>query len=378
MNVEVRNINGVRGFCIYKGGVPYTYIYTRDAIGMLGFVEIKNNRKYLMIRKFGNAFIEVLGSERIHSIIQDIGITLTPEYAISQDQTPFANYCEPSTHESKAISDYDPKLISDHDGKLISHYDGKLDRRPSEYDHILPEFILDRVIFMIVNRMRSPKAQAFREALFMDIIPHFQQTATQEQISKVPILNTTSKFMYDNSNIKFVTQQAYNFNHQVIFSHVNKFAILTEETNLDAVFEKLFNGFQDALQESGINIYDEIMRVVEVRKSLNPYRTPEITKQDIIDTLICNVRLHNLFINFVSICIREIEKQILLKQNGQAIKQRWNEETGYDEDEIEYDDGLDHPVKFVSLDERAGQNPLQEETIRDYIPNAKRDTSWIY
>lgn len=370
MNVEIRNINGIRGFCIYKGGVPYTYIYTRDAIGMLGFVEIKNNRKYLMIRKFGNAFTEVLGSERISSIIKDIGITLTPEYAISQDQTPFANCCEVSDHDGKAISDYDPKLIS--------RYDGKLDRRPSEYDHILPEFILDRVIFMIVNRMRSLKAQAFREALFMDIIPHFQQTATQEQIAKVPILNTTSQFMYDNSNIKFVTQQAYNFNHQVIFSHVNRFAILTEETNLDAVFDKLFNAFQDALHESGINIYDEVMRVVEVRKSLNPYRTPEITKQDIIDTLICNVRLHNLFINFVSICIREIEKQILLKQNGQAIKQKWNEETGYDDDVVEYDDGLQHPVEFTSLDERAGLNPLQEETLRDYIPNAKRDTSWIY
>lgn len=368
MNVEIRNINGVRGFCIYKGGVPYTYIYTRDAIGMLGFVEIKNNRKYLMIRKFGNVFTEVLSSEKIHSIIQDIGITLTPEYAISQDQTPFANCCEPSDH--------DPKLILDLPSDRVPK--AKPPIPSSEYDHILPEFILDRVIFMIVNRMRSLKAQAFREALFMDIIPHFQQTATQEQISKVPILNTTSQFMYDNSNIKFVSQQAYNFNHQVIFSHVNRLAILTEQTNLDKVFESLFNAFQNSLHESGINIYDEIMKVVEVRKSLNPYRTPDITNQDIIDTLVCNIRMHNLFINFVSICIRGVEKELLLKQNGQAIKQKWNEETGYDEDEIEYDDGLKHPVEFTSLDERAGQNPLQEETIRDYIPNAKRDTSWIY
>jgi ATP-dependent helicase/DNAse subunit B len=49
MNVEVRNINGVRGFCIYKGGVPYTYIYTRDAIGMLGLVEVRNNKRYIKI-----------------------------------------------------------------------------------------------------------------------------------------------------------------------------------------------------------------------------------------------------------------------------------------------------------------------------------------
>lgn len=362
MNVEIRNINGVRGFCIYKGGVPYTYIYTRDAISMLGMVQNKNGKIYLRIKDFGDVFTEVLGTERISSIIQDIGITLTPNYAISQDQSTF--------HTDVENNNY-----------LPSHRVGKANPPipPSEYDHILPEFILDRVIFMIVNRMRSLKAQAFREALFMDIIPHFQQTATQDQIAKVPILNTTSKFMYDNSNIKFVTQQAYNFNHQVIFSHVNRFAILTEETNLDAVFEKLFNGFQNTLHESGINIYDEVMRVVEVRKSLNPYRTPEITKQDIIDTLICNVRLHNLFINFVSICIREIEKQILLKQNGQTIKQKWNQETGYYDDEIVYeDDGLKHPVEFVSLNERAGYDQLQEESLRDYIPNAKRDTSWIY
>lgn len=369
MNVEIRNINGVRGFCIYKGGVPYTYIYTRDAIGMLGMVQNKNGKEYLRIKDFGNAFQDVLHTERISAIIQDIGINLTPKYAISQDNSAFASCGESTFHTAAESNNY-----------LPSHRVGKANPPipPSEYDHILPEFILDRVIFMIVNRMRSLKAQAFREALFMDIIPHFQQTATQEQIAKVPILNTTSQFMYDNSNIKFVTQQAYNFNQQVIFSHVNRFAILTEQTNLDAVFEKLFNAFQDTLHDSGINIYDEVMKVVEVRKSLNPYRTPEITKQDIIDTLICNVRLHNLFINFVSICIREVERTLILKQNGQAIKQRWNEETGYDDDVVEYDDGLKHPVEFTSLDERAGLNPLQEETLRDYIPNAKRDTSWIY
>jgi hypothetical protein len=226
--------------------------------------------------------------------------------------------------------------------------------------------------------LRNKTAEEFRLQLIWNIIPHFQQTATQEQISKVPILNQTSKFMYDNSNIKFVSQQAYNFNHNIIFSYVNRFAILTEQTNLDKVFESLFNAFQDALRDSGINIYDEIMKVVEVRKSMNPYRTPDITNQDIIDTLVCNIRIHNLFINFVSICIRGVEKELLLKQNGQAIKQKWNQETGYYDDEIEYDDGLKHPVKFASLDERAGQNPLQEESIRDYIPNAKRDTSWIY
>ena len=26
-NIVVRNINGVKGFCIYKNGQPYTYIY---------------------------------------------------------------------------------------------------------------------------------------------------------------------------------------------------------------------------------------------------------------------------------------------------------------------------------------------------------------
>jgi hypothetical protein len=359
MNVEVRNINGVRGFCIYKGGVPYTYIYTRDAINMLGLIDIRGNYKRLRIRRFGEYFETVLQNTAVSDQPIQVAINITPNYAISQDQSTCATCVESTFHTAVESTINKPW-------------------RPSKYDSILPEFILDRVIFAIANIMNSKTARQFRFELFNTIIPHFQQTATQEQISKVPILNTTSQFMYDNSNIKFVSQQAYNFNHQVIFSHVNRFAILTEETNLDAVFEKLFNGFQDALHETDINIYDEVMKVVEVRKSVNPYRTPEITKQDIIDTLICNVRLHNLFINFVSICIREVEKQILLKQNGQAIKQKWNEETGYDDDVVEYDDGLKHPVEFTSLDERAGQNPLQEETLRDYIPNVKRDTSWIY
>lgn len=356
MNVEIRNINGVRGFCIYKGGVPYTYIYTRDAIGMLGLSRIQNNIRKLRIDTFGEHFIQVINGplpEGINS--SECGVNISSQnYKISQD----SNFSGPTgwTTENTGY-----KIVNE-----------------SKYDSILPEFTLDRIIFAIANKLHNKTAEEFRLQLIWNIIPHFQQTATQEQISKVPILNTTSQFMYDNSNIKFVTQQAYNFNQQVIFSHVNRFAILTEETNLDVVFEKLFNGFQDALHETDINIYDEVMRVVEVRKSVNPYRTPEITKQDIIDTLICNVRLHNLFINFVSICIREVEKQILLKQNGQAIKQKWNEETGYDDDVVEYDDGLKHPVEFTSLDERAGQNPLQEETLKDYIPNTKRDTSWIY
>ena len=368
MNVEVRKINGVRGFCVYKGGVPYTYIYTRDAIIMLGLVDIRGNYKRLRIRRFGEYFETVLQNTAVSDQPIQVAINITPNYSISQDNNVTCASCGAGDINNIYSNSLSPTSGTQNNPPVP----------PSKYDSILPEFILDRVIFAIANIMNSKTARQFRFELFNTIIPHFQQTATQEQISKVPILNQTSQFMYDNSNIKFITQQAYNFNYNIIFSYVNRFAILTEQTNLDKAFESLFNAFQDALRDSGINIYDEIMKVVEVRKSMNPYRTPDITNQDIIDTLVCNVRMHNLFINFVSICIRGVEKELLLKQNGQAIKQKWNEDTGYDEDEIEYDDGLDHPVKFVSLDERAGQNPLQEETLRDYIPNAKRDTSWIY
>lgn len=353
MSTKIREINGIKGFCFYHNGIPYTYIYTKQAIEMLGLSKMQDGIKKLRINRFGEHYASVVEGILPEGIAQsDCGLNVSNlHYAISQDYSDLSPTCGTQ----------------------------KMTRRPySNYDGIIPEYTLDRIIFAIANRLHNKTAEEFRLQLIWNIIPHFMQTATQDQIAQVPILNQTSQFMYDNSNIKFVTQQAYNFNQQVIFSHVNRFAILTEQTNLDAVFEKLFNSFQDSLQESGINIYDEVMKVVEVRKSLNPYRTPEITKQDIIDTLICNVRLHNLFINFVSICIREIEKELVLKQNGQAIKQRWNEETGYDDDVVEYDDGLKHPVEFTSLDERAGLNPLQEETLRDYISNAKRDTSWIY
>ena len=40
MSTIIREINGVKGFYIYKNNVPYTYIYTRDAIELLGLIQI--------------------------------------------------------------------------------------------------------------------------------------------------------------------------------------------------------------------------------------------------------------------------------------------------------------------------------------------------
>jgi hypothetical protein len=363
MNVEVRNINGVRGFCIYKGSVPYTYIYTRDAIGMLGMVQNKNGKEYLRIKDFGDVFNEVLSTERISAIVENIGVTLTPNYAISQDQYTF--------HTDAENNNY-----------LPSHRVGKANPPipASEYDHILPEFILDRVIFMIVNRMRSPRAQAFREALFMDIIPHFQQTATQEQIAKVPILNQTTQFMYDNTNVQFTAQQAYNFNKNIVFQYVNRHTILTGQTDIMDVFERLFNDFEYSLNHAGICVYDEIMKMVEARKAVNPYSPDDVTKEDILDTVICNLKMHNLFISFVANYIREKENELIFKSNDQVVTEEWNKHTGYYDKKLKYEDNTKlHPVRFITMDERSGESPLQERSFADdYLTKPKRDTSWMY
>ena len=56
MSTIVREINGIKGFCMYKGGVPYTYIYTRDAIEMIGLYRFKNGKRYIRIDRFGEYF----------------------------------------------------------------------------------------------------------------------------------------------------------------------------------------------------------------------------------------------------------------------------------------------------------------------------------
>ena len=45
MATVVREIDGIRGFCEHHNGEPYTYIRTRDAIEMLGLVELKGKVK---------------------------------------------------------------------------------------------------------------------------------------------------------------------------------------------------------------------------------------------------------------------------------------------------------------------------------------------
>lgn len=353
MNVEVRKINGVRGFCIYKGGIPYTYIDTRDAIKMIGLVKVQNGYTKLRIDRFGEYFTNIMQDEMISIQPVQIGITLTPNYKIS-------------------IGGFGPTSGT-------SIYTGHVIQNNSKYDSILPEFILDRIIFAIANILNNNTAKKFRFELFNTIIPYFQQTATQDQIAKVPILNQTSQFMYDNTNVQFTAQQAYNFNKNIVFQYVNRYAILIGQTNIMNVFENLFTDFEYALNNAGIYIQDEIMKIVEARKAVNPYSSDHITKEDIIDTVICNLKMHNLFTTFVANYIRGKENEILLKRNGQVVKEEWNQNTGCYEPEIKYEDDVRlHPVRFITMDERAGLNPLQEETLKDYIPNAKRDTSWIY
>ena len=151
MSAVVREIDGIKGFCMYKNGQPYTYIYTRDAIKMLGLIKLQDGYKRLRINTVGEHYLNILDSaQKLEISSSDIGVTLTPKFAISQVTS-----------------------------RCPSCWTGNNPHIPvSKYDSILPEFILDRVIFAIANRLHNKTAEEFRLQLFCTIIPHFQQTAT--------------------------------------------------------------------------------------------------------------------------------------------------------------------------------------------------------
>lgn len=327
MGAVVREINGVKGFCEYKNGVPYTYIKTRHAILMLGLIDVRDGKKYMRIRRFGQYFETVLQDESVSNQPVQIGISISPNYAISQDTT-FA-----TGGESNAPW------------------------RPSKYDSILPEFILDRVIFAIANIMNSDIAKKFRFELFNTIIPHFQQTATQDQINQVPILKYTTQFMYDNNNYQVVAQQSYNFAKQILDMHLNRLAVLRKD-DFNHIFAKTTKEYSDILElneENNLIFYlDEFLD--------NTFRISGVRYERSLDTLkgsiIFNQRIYSEYISYLIHLIRDEEDYLIREVNGETlVRKEVHEPSGNIEeyDEIEYKEpSRISPVRFLNMRERFG------------------------
>ena len=324
MSTIVREINGIKGFCMYHDGQPYTYIYTRDAIEMLGLVDVtKERNKVLRINRFGDKFIEAVSECRpMLDLPVDYGISLTEGFMISR----------------------------------FNNATSGVIRRHSKYDEILPEYILDRVIFAIANKLHNESAEKFRFELFCNIIPHFQQTATQDQIAKVPILNQTSQFMYDNTNYQLITQQAYNFANQILDMHINRLAVLRNES-MDEVFNKFTKDFNDILIELNeknlIDYMDEHLMCIYKHTGIKKERSFSALK----DTLIFNGTLYNEFISFLISEIREQEAHLIREINGETVVRKSVD--GFD-GIVEYNDMVEYveqdktsPVRFLSMDELA-------------------------
>ena len=325
MNTVIRNINGIRGFCIYKNGIPYTYIYTRDAIEMLGLVKIQNGYTKLRIDRFGEYFINIMQDERILNQSSQIGITLSANFKISNG--------EPGPTSGTSINT------------------GHIIQNNSKYDDILPEFILDRVIFAIANRLHNKTAEQFRFELFNTIIPHFQQTATQDQINKVPILNQTTQFMYDNTNYQCINQTVYNFFKNTLDMHLNILGRLRGQTNLAKLYFDTVNELNNLMIENGIPCIEQNWQnyVLNYRKITSIIDNSKLTINDHKDSVIFNRRIYMMYIDYLVHLIREEEVYISLKFNNEYIEKKF----------ITVDDGEVYDVRHIEPD-----NPKLKEVVR--------------
>ena len=342
MGTVIREIDGIKGFCMYKNGQPYTYIYTRDAIEMLGLVEFRNNKYTLLrINTFGNHYMNILNElDRIKVDPTEIGITLSPNFRISSINSAYATGCV-----------------------------SQLRTKSSNYDDILPEFILDRIIFAIANRLNNETAKEFRLQLFCTVIPHFQQTATQDQIAQVPILNQTTQFMYDNTNHTFIVNQSYDFYKNILIMHIDRYARLTNQMATEELFESLWKEFEDILNVNGVSLLKEVEKVVETRLDIEPNSPKQILDCDIKDTLICNRRMYSLFISFMTYKIRDEEAYLLREENGEYLDDVEDPyECGETMKQVKSKPGYGKQVvRHESLDDRSGNpyymlsNPFQSD-----------------
>lgn len=334
MGAVVREINGVKGFCEYKDGIPYTYIYTRDAIEMLGLVgynKIKNT-KFLRINTFGEKYEIVLQNEKVSNQPVQLGITITTEFKISQ--VGFLNTTSCVHKRSNRIPQ-------------------------SRYDSILPEYILDRVIFAIANNLNNETAKGFRYELFNTIIPHFQQTATQDQIAKVPILNQTTQFMYDNTNYQLITQQSYNFAKQILDMHLNRLVVLRNDDNIDKIFITMLDELNNILKadQEFLTVDIALKEYISFISKVTGQNKTNITLEDIKDAVILNTKIYTEFLNFLIKNIRDEEEYLVMDSLNQERLVKYQPTSMSERTEsmrVPKDPSKIAVTRFYSLNERSG------------------------
>jgi hypothetical protein len=130
----VKEIGGIHGFCVYEDGIPFTYLNTRDIVYALGLIETKNDKVYAKLARFGSYFIDILEHPAISQLPVSYGINLTQKFKLS--------------------------------------FNGG---RPSKYDNILPEYIVDKVLFLVLSRLRNQISQELFITLTCILTPQFQK-----------------------------------------------------------------------------------------------------------------------------------------------------------------------------------------------------------
>lgn len=315
-NVVVRNINGVKGFCIYKGGVPYTYIKTRDAIELLGLVELKkDNTKKLMIRRFGQHYKNAIENDPRLKVMNpsEYGIDIIPNYSISLDRSIDENIGATSCTSDTCVAGQ----ISGDTCVAREISNTNLIKTISEYDDILPEYTLDRVVFAIANKLRSSKAEEFRSALIWEVLPHFQMTATQDQINQIPILNQMTQFVYDNTNFVSITKQAVAFSKNILNMHLDRLGRLIGESDLTKLFIDTSKEYNNILESNNeYTVVDCITKYINSMKRHIGREDNKLTLEDIQGAIICDEVMFCGYISFLVHLIRDEEFVKIRDLNG--------------------------------------------------------------
>ena len=312
-----------------------------------------------MIRRFGQGYKSVISNDvRLKNITNiEYGKNIIPNYSISLDMS---------------VDDIPGDTSV---ARIVSHLN--LNRTISEYDEILFEYTLDRIIFGIANNLNNNIAKEFRASLIWNIIPHFQQTATQDQINQVPILNQTSKFMYDDTNYSTVTVQQYNFAKQTIEFHINRISILTNSPTTEDTIFAMLKDFDCALQNNNEasleTITNKYMQTLRKVIGANP---DQYTIFDTLDAIIGNRRIYMIFICYMINTIRELENEKI--RNAYGMQEEFIEYNGHRLRGISCIDKdilmKDSPVEFLSVEDKYDLDHINEcrkYTFEDLINGKK-------
>jgi hypothetical protein len=180
-------------------------------------------------------------------------------------------------------------------------------------------------------------------SLFNNIIPHFQQTATQDQINKVPILNQTTGFVHDNKSYSIFSNSSYNFYKHILDIHVERIRVLLELDDFTKTYVALMQNFSDIIKlEAGKDIFDNVRNARDVLyNNTGIYKsTANLCLDDYIDTIICDSLLYNYFIMYLNTQIRQLEHEIMDNMNSQQQESDFTDRV------------LKQVVEFIPVDKR--------------------------